>query len=768
MAEYNDTADILDKAKACWRKARDHQAKWRTQAREDFAFYAGDQWSQDDVRVLNEQGRPPIVFNRAAIYIRGICGYEVNNRQEIKYYPREMGDVRVSEILTSAAQWVYDNCDGEAEESDAFRDTVICGMGWTETRIDDKENPDYDIRVDRTDPLEMAWDPLAKKPNLADASWLIRAKRMKLKDAQDAFPDIEIDAIEADPWNSDQDNRDPDSADPQTFYRDDAFSPAREGEVTVIEYQYKEKVEKVQALNPMSGKIEVLDKEKFDELVKMLEASGQQPPQSAPRREWVHKQVFFVGDQIASQSDCPDPKSFTYRCITGERNSKENTWFGVMAALRDPQRWSNKWLSQILHIMNSNAKGGLLAERSAFEDQNQAEESWSNPQAITWAADGALSAKKIQPKQVAQLPPALPDLLKYANESFGEVSGVNAEILGLVDRDQPGVLEYQRKQSAVTLLAPLFDALRRYRKMQGRTLMYMIQNYISDGRLIRIVGDGHEQYIPLVKDQTAGEFDVIVDQSASAPNMKEQTWGVLQALLPALAKTPFLSPPVLLEFLKYSPLPDSLTQKLQEMAQQAAQQPPPPDPKVEAMKAKLQIDAQKAELDMTLQQREFEMDAAMQQQEMQFKAQEHQMDLAMQQEKHVMDAQMAQDQHMRDAAMAQDRASLEGDIAREKASVANQTTAMKATQGGAKAGGKPGNTTINVNAPMQKPALQPSAGEQLAQAITSGMSALLQQNAEAMGAVVGELRGIAAQMSAPKRLIRDEEGRAMGVETVLN
>jgi len=47
--------------------------------------------------------------------------------------------------------------------------------------------------------------------------------------------------------------------------------------------------------------------------------------------------------------------------------------------MRDPQMWANKWLSQTLHILNTAAKGVIVAEMDAFEDTTEAEEKWFSP-----------------------------------------------------------------------------------------------------------------------------------------------------------------------------------------------------------------------------------------------------------------------------------------------------------------------------------------------------------------------------------------------------
>jgi hypothetical protein len=44
--------------------------------------------------------------------------------------------VKKNELLTFGAKWLRQQCVAEDEESDALPDQVVCGMGWTETRLD--------------------------------------------------------------------------------------------------------------------------------------------------------------------------------------------------------------------------------------------------------------------------------------------------------------------------------------------------------------------------------------------------------------------------------------------------------------------------------------------------------------------------------------------------------------------------------------------------------------------------------------------------------
>jgi hypothetical protein len=192
------------------------------------------------------------------------------------------------------------------------------------------------------------------------------------------------------------------------------------------------------------------------------------------RRAWCARSTsrpFSAPVMLKKAGPAPIPGQFTWKCITGEFDKLvKGTWFGLVRILRDPQMWANKWLSQILHILNTTAKGGILL--SAMRSMMSARLRMAMRRPI--ASPGRRMARcRRQAKDHPQARHALTDgyvgLLAFAISSFKDVSGINLELLGQQDQNQPGILEAMRKQAGMTVLATLFDALRNFRKQVGKT-----------------------------------------------------------------------------------------------------------------------------------------------------------------------------------------------------------------------------------------------------------------------------------------------------------
>src|SRR3990167_7061063 len=426
--------DVVRMAQRCYLRPKDHSSEWRTMAKTWYDLVANKQWDEDDITAMKEQRRIPVVINRVARTVNAILGTQVSNRQETRYIPREEGDVKVNELITGAGDWGRDGCDAEDEESDAFEDTTTCGMGWTNTRMDYERDIEGMGIIERLDPLKMYWDPASRKRNLADSKWFMWMEEYDRDEFQLRWPDADHD-LSAGPWDdvSDDTGNTREHVYPQDAYKDQQAKAGLEkgGTIRVAQFQYQDRVPVYRV-----GKLaEHLTEEQFDKLKdKIKEAKIPYVKQHIIK--W--RQAFVAGGALLEDEECPYPDGPTFKCITYKRDRNKNTWYGIVAAMMDPQKYGNKFLSLIMDIITKNSKGGIMAGKDAFDDVTKAEEKWAQPDGIVFMRPGALSQGKVKEKPMVNLPPGLDRLVAYFLDSVHEVTGINLEILGLANPEHAG------------------------------------------------------------------------------------------------------------------------------------------------------------------------------------------------------------------------------------------------------------------------------------------------------------------------------------------
>ena len=537
--------DDLPKAVDDWIARCDRVTReWKDSCRMWYDLVAGKQWTEDEEAEMRELLRPIMTFNRIGTFIDTAQGLEISNRQEVQFLPREMGDVKVNEILTGAVEWAREKCDAEDEDSDAFYDLLVSGMGWTETRMDYEADPEGMIVVERIDPLEMRWDVACKKRNLSSAEYVIHMRKYKKDEAKEKWPELSDSMPEDD--LSGRNHSASNAWKYESNQSDD--TPNNDSMVTIAHVQWKERVPFVKIATPQG--IKDIQEDQWKQV------SAQFPGIKAVQyRKTVYKRAFVAGSQVLGDiENAPSQSGFTFKCMTGKRDRNANTWYGLVKPMVDPQRWSNKFISSLLQDFSTNGKG-IMAEQDAFVSWQETEQNWTNPAKIVKLRAGAIGNNKIMPKPSGIYPVGLESLLSQSVIAFRDVTGINLELMGLAEAQQAGVLEAHRKQAGMTILSWCFDAMRRYRKEQGRVLVEFIQDFISDGRLVRISAQGAERFIPLIKNAETMEFDVIVDESPNSVNQKERTWAVMQSLLPLMVPMGLMPPA---DMVDYIPIPEAL------------------------------------------------------------------------------------------------------------------------------------------------------------------------------------------------------------------
>jgi hypothetical protein len=524
----------------------------------------GHQWTHQEESELEEKSRMPAVFNRIGPELDSVSGQQINNRQVARYLPRENSDTKFAELYSEAARWADDMCDGEDEMSDAFEDMITCGMGWTETRMDYSEDPKGLLKTsERVDPIEMYWDPAAKKRNLGDANHVQRARRFDPQTAKAKWPKLEQLAINPEMVQDDDEGpQEPHDQQEAYKYENDQSGETypRDSFYLIVQTQWWSEEPMWMVEDPDSQEVVTLENEKFEKMREFLDLYNIKYARTVKKHFW---QAFSTGDTVLSSGPAPSQKGFTLRAMCAKRDRNKRSWYGLVRAMKDPQKFANKFFSDMMHIFATNRKGGFFYESGVFVDKKKALDEWASPDAAIEVIKGALTKGQIKERDAGSIPAGMDRLMQIAVQAFPEVTGRPAELLGQVDRTQSGVVEEGRKEAGLTLLAPVFGALKRHTRERGRIVLDMLENYMSDGRLIRITGkDGQQTLEQLVKPNDMATYDIIVDDVATSPNQKAMVLGVFKVLAPFLRDAQIPMPPSLLDYL---PLPTTLVEEWKQM-----------------------------------------------------------------------------------------------------------------------------------------------------------------------------------------------------------
>lgn len=715
---------------------------WRTQAMDAFACVAGNQWDESTRETLEADGRPVFTFNRVASFIRGICGLETSTRNQVQLFAREINDSGTTDVLNAAIRYVREGCDADDEESDAFKDMLICGMGWTETLFTTEEATEGSIIIERVDPLHMRWDPAARKRGLADRRWCAREKYLPLSTIRDVWGDAKADEVEGvlstDTEVLEEFSSSPHDATAARNYDSDTLGQTRrKNGVPVVQFQYVKTQRFVVVPNLETGEEEEVTPDEFTKMQKLMRSQGMELEGRRVKHR-QYRQVIFCGSVELEEGPLPCD-GFTFQAITGTRDRNEGIWYGFIRDLLDPQRWVNKFFSSMADVVASQAKGGLIAEVDAFVSKDNATEDWNNPRSIVWLKRDGLN--KVRERNAAGVPAGLNQLLDFTVTSLPAVAGVNLEFLGMADREQPGVLEHQRKQAAISTLAEFFNALRLYRKQQGRVLLQFINEFISDGRLIRIVGKTEAKYVPLARTAGTLQYDIVVDEAPTSPDQKNRTWNALTQILPVAASMGFPVPP---EIIDYAPFPQALIDDWKKFADGDAGLPPKVKEQMQQMQEQLQaaqkqieqLKSKKEESMMKLQ-----LDQAETQQTIELKKVELQSDIELERMKLQSEMQLEREKFMMQMELERQKVGLQAGLEREKMFRQEGQDLLNAEEGEAPDGEKAGRTG------------------QLAETLRSAST----QSQEAIAAMVEAVRALAEAQNAP-RVLTDSKGRTFTVQ----
>ena len=531
-----------------FREAVDHSQKWQDEAREDFDFVEGKQWSKAEIKRFEETARPALTINRIKPLINLLSGYQRLNRYDIEFLARTPDDTEIAQVRKGITKYVFDRCDYSAEESAVFLDAVICGLGWffVAYRYNDEGN-DGEAYICRENPFSIFVDPESHAADFSDAKYICRAKWVDKEELKTVYPEH---AEEIDAAYSVYDAAESEIAP----YSDDLIWYKRElQKIRLVECWYKQR--KKQTLYILADGTEISQGELTPEMFFEGTVVGTKEI-NIP----AVKVCVFFDTVLLEEMDSPYthgefplvPLTCYYYGIGGDEIPA-----GFVRDLKDPQREINKRRIQQLHILNTTGNGGGFIEEDALDEKQFAEfeQKGNVPGHFQRVKPMALSQGKIMERQIGQYPAGLAQAEAQATNDLTAISGINEALMGVdVPSSASGRAIQLKQKQAITHISLIFDNLRAAKKKianllwGSRNRAGVVPQFYTEEKIYRVEGVNGQNFIRInqqvveqdpiagvvvktLNDLSQGEFDIVVaDVEASTTQRQAQMFTLLDAV----------------------------------------------------------------------------------------------------------------------------------------------------------------------------------------------------------------------------------------------
>ena len=575
------------------------ETAWRQHSYIDYRMYAGDQDDPKTIMTLKSQKRPTTVHNEVKPKVDMLVGLAAQTKYQPTIIPVGLEDEPLAELMNGTYKFYVKKINLIRRLLECFEHGVKSGRSLIYFYLD-KQNPFApEIRTKRIDGRNFILDPESQEYDMSDARFIVIDNWITEEQIKTMWPDFDPvaanDSILLSPYQP-------------MFFNEDTKK------YRICECWYRVYTKVVWFINPMTGKPESLEPDEFKKFTKILEVGDEKlgiPPLKEPLqsvgavREDVNYLIFSGNVRLEGGRSPYKYKGFPCALLGAYRNDIDNSWFGVIRAMADPQKSKNAMIRQLSHLLQTLPKGILAHEVGAILNIEEYEESSSSPNYHMELAQGGLDKFKFitQP----QISPIFLQLEQMFSQSMKDVSGIQDTLMGVqTSSREPGVTVSKRQETGLAVLYTLFDNFAFTRLQAGRILLSLIQQYVSTAQVVRIEGPAGMQLMEIntqmqrdsagFNDISAGEFDLVVDENIETASSRML---IAQILTDYSHNNPGAIPPDLV--LEYANIPYSAKKQIQQhftSQQQQQQANIEEDRKIKLLEIQAKVDA--ANADVTL------------------------------------------------------------------------------------------------------------------------------------------------------------------------
>lgn len=496
-------------------------------AKKDFEFREGLQWTSEEKSELEKRGQAAIVENEIAPILERIIGQYKRQKTRIIFRGRNLGsDEKTNNIMSDLALHAQQQSDYEFEEGDMFDDSNVCGFGVLRVTIEFDDILDPIIKIEHDDVLDMFPDPYSRRYDWnKDAEHISRAKWVQVDEARKLYPHkkneinsfINLDIVNAETAN---------------FKRDNYFDDQTE-RVRLVEQEYKTRVKK-QVVFFGSGETKDTTNWSASRRNKFLKDNP-----SAKQFERVDTEMkvgVFCGRVLLDHKDSPyNHKLFTWVPYF-IRRKKDGEPYSMVRLLIDPQTEINKRRSKALHLLTTNQ---TIAEQGAVADKDEWNKEMAKPDGYMEYKQG----RKVEILKNIEVASSQVALLNESKQAIPRISGISNEAMARTSEVRSGV-GLQRKQAMTDLITmPIWDNLRRTRLMTGQLIYENIKQYYTSEKVFQVTDDLgksrnvelQKKHIDVIKEST---YDTVIEEMPDTTTIQDEQFRGIHEMLRSMNLPP--------------------------------------------------------------------------------------------------------------------------------------------------------------------------------------------------------------------------------------
>ena len=616
MPETSDP--ILKEALEKFKESQDGSEFNRQEAEDDIRFARlSDQWPDDIAKIRKEEGRPFLTINRLPAYIRQVVNESRQNKPAIKVSPVDNGaDVKTAGVIGGLVRSIERKSNAEVAYDTAIDHSVTGGFGFFRINIDYAHPDSFDLeaQINRIpNPLMVHWDTSSTEFDASDWDYAFVSEMVRLEEYEKTYPGADAVDFEGE-----------DEALTENWLDNEQVRVAEywtreENKRTIIQMSNGRVVREDNLFNMAKRFLEDLGKEfsgAEEELIRWFMA--EQGLSEARRREAAYHEVkrrVISGADVLEEEDWPG-STIPICPVWGEEvySDGRRHFRSMIRDAKDPQQMTNFWRSASTELVALAPRAPWVAEEGAIPKGKEAKWQTANTRSHPYL-EYAKGSNMPQRQPFAGVPAGALQEAMNAAEDMQDIMGIYPSSIGDRSNETSGKAILARERQGDVSNFHFIDNLARAIQYAGRVLVEIIPSVYSPRESIRILGeDMKEEIVQLTQEAggadeeglngqdklynlSVGRYDVTVSTGPSFATQREETREALIEIMRNIPDSAQYIGDVLMEHMDFQGA-DKVAKRLQMLLPQAvrdAEDDGSDNPELAAMKAQLQQIQQQAQ-----------------------------------------------------------------------------------------------------------------------------------------------------------------------------